>query len=160
MDWDSRSPAALSARGALDDAKSDAGYTVELAIPWQAFSLDGGMFSPPRVDERWRFNVDVMDLGRDRQRAAAWSPLGVGDFHVPQRFGILQFEGTPEEMMGRRAPIEIPEGRLPAPMRRGGVDPAVRDSLIQQRAYQRRPFGAAREADQEPQRLESSGAAH
>jgi hypothetical protein len=35
-----------------------------------------------------------MDLTEDRQQAAAWSPLGIGDFHVPRRFGILAFEGT------------------------------------------------------------------
>jgi len=49
-----------------------------------------------------------MDLTRDRQQAAAWSPLGIGDFHVPGRFGILSFEG-PDEMVGQSKPALEPK---------------------------------------------------
>ena len=52
----------------------------------------------PNRSSSWRANLYVMDLGRDRQRAAAWSPLAVGDFHVPGRFGILLFEGPSDDM--------------------------------------------------------------
>jgi len=49
-----------------------------------------------------------MDLTRDRQQAATWSPLGIGDFHVPGRFGILSFEG-PDEMVGQSKPALEPK---------------------------------------------------
>ena len=93
LDWDSRVRVGVSSRGAIDDRKADTGYTVEMAIPWQAFSLDREPGRPPAIGEEWRANLYVMDLGAKRQQAAAWSPLGIGDFHVPSRFGILAFEG-------------------------------------------------------------------
>jgi len=94
-DWDSRVRVGVSPRGKLDDGAADAGYTVEMAIPWQAFSLDGKPLEPPAIGDQWRANLYVMDLGDDRQQAAAWSSLGIGDFHVPRRFGILAFGGPP-----------------------------------------------------------------
>ena len=160
--WDSRARASAMARGSIDDAEADAGYTVEIAIPWQAFSPGSGSFEGPSPGDRWRLNLYVMDLGRDRQRAAAWSPLGIGDFHVPHRFGILRFEGTPEAMQGKNAPIEMPEGRMPGPMRRRGVDPGAKDALIQNRDRQRRQMPALPTSPDEGdlQRLESSGDGH
>lgn len=93
LDWDSRVLVGVSTRGAIDDLEADTGYTVEIAIPWQAFSLARRAGRPPAIGEQWRANLYVMDLGKKRQRAAAWSALGTGDFHVPSRFGILAFEG-------------------------------------------------------------------
>jgi len=107
LDWDSRIRIGVSPRGDLDDKEADAGYTVEMAIPWQAFSLDGKPLAPPRIGDEWRANLYVMDLLEDRQQAAAWSSLGIGDFHVPRRFGILAFEG--------------PGNRMPKPMKRDGA---------------------------------------
>ncbi len=91
--WDSKIRVGVSARGHLDDGEADAGYTVEMAIPWHAFSLDEKVLAPPAIGDEWRANLYIMDLIEDRQQAAAWSRLGIGDFHVPRRFGILAFEG-------------------------------------------------------------------
>lgn len=93
LDWDSQSRIGVTTRGAIDDREADAGYTVEIAIPWQAFSLDRKPVLPPAIGDEWRANLYVMDLGAKRQQAAGWSPPGIGDFHVPSRFGILAFEG-------------------------------------------------------------------
>jgi len=100
VDWDSKTRVGVSARGELDDRAADAGYTVEIAIPWQAFSPEGEGASTPAIGDEWRANLYVMDLAQEHQRAAAWSPLGIGDFHVPQRFGILAFEGPAEDVQG------------------------------------------------------------
>lgn len=78
------------------------------AIPWHAFSSINRPASPPAIGDTWRANLYVMDLTRDRQQAAAWSPLGIGDFHVPGRFGILSFEG-PDEMVGQSKPALEPK---------------------------------------------------
>jgi len=64
-----------------------------MAIPWQAFSLGDRRQNSPAIGDKWRANLYVMDRMDDRQQAAAWSPLGIGDFHVLERFGILSFEG-------------------------------------------------------------------
>ncbi len=98
--WDSRSRVGVSRRGELDDREPDAGYTVEIAIPWQAFSSSVGRYAAPAIGDEWRANLYVLDLNREGQRAAAWSPPGIGDFHAPHRFGILAFEGPPEDMLG------------------------------------------------------------
>lgn len=112
-DWDSGVRAAVSVRGEVDDERADLGYSVEIAIPWQAFSLEGKPAASPAIGDEWRANIYVMDLLKDRQQAAAWSPLGIGDFHVPRRFGILLFEGRPESMVGKGAqhlePSEVPQ---------------------------------------------------
>lgn len=102
IDWDSKVVAAVALRGTVDDEQRDEGYTVEIAIPWQAFSLDGKPQASPAIGDRWRANLYVMDLTADRQQAAAWSPLGVGDFHVPSRFGILAFEGMMPNSKGEQ----------------------------------------------------------
>ncbi len=104
VDWTSQTRVGVSVRGTIDDRSADAGYTVEIAIPWQAFSLVESRSAAPAIGDQWRANLYVMDLTRESQRAAAWSPLGIGDFHVPQRFGILAFEGPPEDMQGTKMP--------------------------------------------------------
>ena len=103
-DWDSKTRVAVSRRGDLDDEAPDAGYAIELAIPWQAFSLGDDRVSAPGIGDQWRANFFVLDLGRDRQQAAAWSPVGTGDFHVPRRFGILAFEGPHADMQRLESP--------------------------------------------------------
>lgn len=147
VEWDSKARVGVSVRGTLDDRHADAGYSVEIAIPWQAFSPDGRQMMAPAIGERWRANLYVMDLSRQNRRATAWSPLGIGDFHVPRRFGILAFEGPPKDMQGAQEPSIIPPGRLPgAPQRRSGFDPSVEDTLLLQRETRRR--------------LESAGGGH
>jgi hypothetical protein len=145
--WDSGARVGVSARGTLDDREADAGYTVEIAIPWQAFSLQGQPSTAPALGDEWRANLYVMDLGREQQRATAWSPLGIGDFHVPKRFGILAFEGPPEDMRGKNQPRIIAPNRLPGTLeRRSGFDSRVKDTLMDERGTRRR--------------LESSGGGH
>jgi hypothetical protein len=162
-DWDSRARVGVASRGSLDDNKADAGYTVEIAIPWQAFSLDGDRVAPPTIGAEWRANLYVMDLMADRQQAAAWSSLGTGDFHVPRRFGILAFEGSPEDMVGTNEPLQISADRMPKQLERGSVrERGAKDTMMRKRGVERRhPRQAApgRES-QGAQTLESPEAAH
>lgn len=162
-EWDSRIRVGVASRGKLDDEEADAGYTVELAIPWQAFSLDGDRVVPPKVGAEWRANLYVMDLTADRQQAAAWSSLGTGDFHVPRRFGILAFQGSPEDMVGTNEPVQISADRMPMQIERGSVrQRGAKDTMMRKRGLERRhPRRAAplRES-QGAQPLESREAAH
>ncbi len=113
LGWDSQVRLGVSPRGEIDDREADAGYTVELAIPWQAFSLVGKPVRSPSIGDQWRANFYAMDLGAVRQQAAAWSALGIGDFHVPSRFGILAFEGPADEMLEKSEPLQRAGDRLP-----------------------------------------------
>ena len=164
-DWDSKVRVGVSPRGKIDDKEADAGYTVEIAMPWQAFSLDGKPVPPPAIGDEWRANLYVMDLMADRQQAAAWSPLGTGDFHVPRRFGILAFEGPPEEMVGMNEPLEMPleisADRMPKTIGRGSaLERGVKDKMIRKRVIDRRHPGDQTRTPQAPQTVESPESPH
>lgn len=102
-DWDSGLRSGVSLRGTLNDDEADEGYTVEIAIPWSAFAHGTPPATPPSAGDEWRVNFYVMDVQPDGTRAAAWSAPRVGDFHVPGRFGKIQFGEAPAE-----APTAVP----------------------------------------------------
>jgi hypothetical protein len=89
--WSSASEAKVITRGKPNDDQDDQGYNVELAIPWQAFAKGPTPASPPGAGATWRMNFFVMDARRDGQRAVAWSPPLIGDFHTLDRFGRVVF---------------------------------------------------------------------
>lgn len=107
-DWASDVRVGVSTDGEIDDERPDAGYVVEIAIPWQAFSLARKPVGPPAIGDEWRANIYVLDLVEHGQQAAAWAPLGTGDFHVPRRFGILLFEGGADAMVNDLESGEVP----------------------------------------------------
>jgi hypothetical protein len=82
QDWSSRVRKGITVEGGR--------YTIELALPWDAFASPNAP-SPPRPGDVWRMNLYSF---RDGQRdALAWSPtLGQGNFHFAPRFGKVRFE--------------------------------------------------------------------
>jgi hypothetical protein len=86
-----RGEAAL--RGRVNDDEADEGYTAELAIPWSAFRQGHPPIEPPRAGDRWRIALYVLDAQPGGQRGVGWSAPLVPDFHVPERFGRVTFEG-------------------------------------------------------------------
>ena len=86
---------AVRVRGRAKQRPGDAGgepdcwWSVEWAIPFAA--LPGGV--APRPGARWRANFFRIDAAGGGQYSA-WSPTFAvpADFHVPERFGILEFE--------------------------------------------------------------------
>lgn len=72
---------------------TDAGYTVEIAIPWQELGMKG----PPKAGSVWGFNVVSRDrdsTARPAQRLFSLSPdvKGAGDVQDPSRWGSIVFE--------------------------------------------------------------------
>jgi hypothetical protein len=63
------------------------GWSAELSIPFASVSA-----APPLPGQRWRANFTRIDrpLGEPRE-LSAWSPTGLAQFHVPSRFGVLEF---------------------------------------------------------------------
>jgi hypothetical protein len=89
----------------------DDGWTVELAMPWTILKEAAPEHRPPRPGDRWRVNFSrvewQMDVagGRYTKRLKpgtkdplpennwVWSPQGVVNMHVPERWGYVQFSG-------------------------------------------------------------------
>lgn len=62
-------------------------WSAELAIPFSSISA-----ASPRPGDEWRVNFTRIDrpLGKPRE-LSAWSATGSANFHVPPRFGVLEF---------------------------------------------------------------------
>jgi hypothetical protein len=94
---------AVAVDGTLNDPRDrDRGWTLEIAMPWSAFTARSARGRPKPGDE-WRINfsrvewqVDIVD-GKYRKRPGlkednwVWSPQGLIDMHVPERWGYLRF---------------------------------------------------------------------
>jgi hypothetical protein len=65
------------------------GWTVTFAIPFEAIYTAPNR--PPEPGDRWRWNVYRIDRRAGGAGYQAWSPTGAVNFHVPGRFGILEF---------------------------------------------------------------------
>jgi hypothetical protein len=68
--------------------RSDEGWSAEFLIPFAALTPD-----TPRTGSEWRVNFCRIDRpkGASYRELSAWSPTVMTTFHVPQRFGLLQF---------------------------------------------------------------------
>ncbi|MFO0759506.1 MAG: carbohydrate-binding family 9-like protein [Byssovorax sp.] len=86
-EWSAGLTSAVVVHGTLDDDKdTDAGYTVEVMIPWSSFTK--AKASPPPPGSSWRMNFYAMK----NNGGVAWSPiLGQGNFHRASRFGRIRF---------------------------------------------------------------------
>jgi hypothetical protein len=89
--------------GTLNDARDrDKGWAVELALPWSAFVERSGK-GRPTAGEEWRINfsrvewrVRVVGGKYEKVKGQAednwvWSPQGVVNMHVPEKWGVVQF---------------------------------------------------------------------
>ncbi len=100
--WDPEFFSAIAIDGTLNDSSdADDGWRVEMALPWTALATElldvmNGQSLPPQPGDRWRLNLYRFERIRadgaiTAAEASAWSPVGVTDFHRPDRFGWLVF---------------------------------------------------------------------
>jgi WD40 repeat protein/tRNA A-37 threonylcarbamoyl transferase component Bud32 len=96
---------AVHIEGVLNNPRGpeDRGWTVEIAIPWEALSKLSGQAGPPGDGDQWRVNfsrvewrTDVVDgkyvkVPHRREDNWVWSPQGVVDMHRPETWGYVQF---------------------------------------------------------------------
>ena len=91
--------------GTLNDARdTDRGWSVELAFPWSVLGEFAHRPSPPMPGDEWRINFSRVEwpieiTGRDYRKAPnarennwVWSPQGVVNMHVPEKWGYVRFE--------------------------------------------------------------------
>lgn len=94
---------AISVQGTLNDARdTDRGWTLEIAMPWSAFASRAPVERPKPGDEwrvnfsrvEWRVNADsgeYVKLPGSKEDNWVWSPQGVINMHVPERWGFVRF---------------------------------------------------------------------
>ncbi len=71
----------------------DVGWSIELAIPWTGLrEAAGGAALPPRPGDRWRANFYRYDRPDGLpEELSAWCHTDSDTFHVPAKFGLLEF---------------------------------------------------------------------
>jgi hypothetical protein len=92
LSWESGMVSAVKVDGTLNNPNDvDKSWTAEARIP--IAKLAAVPHVPPRVGDKWRFNLYRLDwhTGRKINEGSAFSPLLVGDFHNLPRFGWLEF---------------------------------------------------------------------
>jgi hypothetical protein len=68
-------------------AKTATGWRADLHLPWLSIVAE-----PPPPGALWRANFTRIDRPPGQPRElTAWSPTGLELFHVPDRFGFLEF---------------------------------------------------------------------
>ncbi len=117
---------AVALDGTLNDpSDEDTGWTVELAIPWEALVGQGQQQGSPVAGHHWRVNfsrvqwpLEVVDSVYRKSTDEStgepasennwvWSPQGAINMHKPERWGIVQFS---DSIVGRGADAFIPDG--------------------------------------------------
>ncbi len=126
----------VDARGTVNrPGDRDQGWTVEIALPWRALQEAAPGRKPPAPGAQWRVNfsrvewqVDVRD-GRYVKRTDpatskplpednwVWSPQGLIDMHMPERWGYVQFSGIAAGA-GTETFVEDPNERVKWALRR------------------------------------------
>ncbi len=95
---------AVRVYGTLNDPRdTDRGWTIEIALPWEALGEFAHRPAPPRDGDAWRVNfsrvewrTDVVD-GKYVKRPGlkednwVWSPQGAINMHMPEKWGFFEF---------------------------------------------------------------------
>lgn len=78
-----------------DDSDIDAGWVLEIAIPFDNFRHQGGRI-PPQDGDMWRLNLNRC-AGKTRGQYSVWSDTGAPkpSFHHPEYFGKVFFLDSP-----------------------------------------------------------------
>lgn len=112
---------AVSTSGTINDpSDEDESWSVEIAIPWEAF--DANKRQMPKNGEYWKMNFSRVQWELETKKGRyvkntdpetgtvlpehnwVWSAQGVVNMHIPERWGIVEFTGYREP-----DPSAIPE---------------------------------------------------
>ncbi len=87
---------AVAVEGTLNQSSdTDRGWTVEMAYPLSAFN-SRQQVPLPQAGIEWRINFSRVEWtpGNPKEDNWVWSPQGVINMHVPERWGYLKFEAA------------------------------------------------------------------
>lgn len=75
---------------AVYDNREENYWTAEMAIPLLEFVTAAS--NPPKPGDKWRMNLYRIDRPKDgSDEHSAWQPTGKVQFHMPDKFGTLEF---------------------------------------------------------------------
>lgn len=74
-------------------ADKDRGWSVEMAIPRQALTLN--FLNPLQAGNWWRINFSRVQWLKKPEENWVWMPTGKIDMHMPDRWGFLYFSDQP-----------------------------------------------------------------
>ena len=81
----------------------DEGWSVEIAIPWKVLAEYSKQAAPPNPNDTWRINfsrvewqTEIVDgkykkLPNTKEDNWVWTPQGVVNMHIPERWGKVRF---------------------------------------------------------------------
>jgi hypothetical protein len=84
---------AVAVQGTLNHSSDkDRGWTLEIGYPWSAFQ-SRQQVTQPRAGTEWRINFSRVEwtAGKPKEDNWVWSPQGVINMHVPEKWGYLHF---------------------------------------------------------------------
>jgi len=88
-------------------------WSIEMAIPWKSLSQSGPSYKPPVDGEQWRINFSRVQWQIEPEENGyskvinpetgkrfpednwVWSPVGLVNMHLPERWGYVQFSTIP-----------------------------------------------------------------
>jgi ketosteroid isomerase-like protein len=98
---------AVHVAGTLNDPSDrDTGWSVEIAIPWDALREFAHRPTPPRDGDQWRVDFSRVEwqhkivagkyqkVPNTHEDNWVWSPTGIVDMHRPERWGYVQFSAN------------------------------------------------------------------
>lgn len=99
---------AVHVNGTINDPSDrDTGWTIEIVWPWKGIREYARRAVPPVHGEQWRINfsrvewdMEIVDgkyvkIPKRPEHNWVWSPQGVINMHLPEKWGILQFSKQP-----------------------------------------------------------------
>ncbi len=99
---------AVKVHGTLNDpSDKDRGWDVEIAMPWAAFNVHTEKPGPPADGQIWKVNfsrvewdVEIVEgqyrkIPNRPEHNWVWSPMGLIDMHLPDRWGTVEFRKGP-----------------------------------------------------------------
>ena len=97
-EWDLKGlKTAVKVNGTANKSEDvDAGWNVEIAIPWSGLKLLAGERSlPPKPGDVWRMDFSRFELLKERGASInpgwSWNTHGVYDSHIPELFTYIHF---------------------------------------------------------------------
>jgi hypothetical protein len=100
----------------------DKGWRAEIVIPWSAMAPHSKGACPPQLNQQWHVNFSRVEWDLEKKDGTyskiegrkehnwTWSPQGVVDMHIPDRWGWVTFVSGEKSSGGKSKPVSSSTG--------------------------------------------------